>query len=180
MTSRRLIFLALLLGSGLVVGGPAVLATEAEEPGIVDDLGVEISAEERKQAREAELEAIRRTIAVSERRQATLREEIEGLEQGQASLSADLIATGRRLRSTEDDVSRIETRLDKLHSQEEGAGNPCISAATHREVLMALQRIGRTPPPRSCRGRKMPCCHPRSILAGAVLRISASGGVARR
>jgi septal ring factor EnvC (AmiA/AmiB activator) len=146
-------------------------AIEAEEQGAVDDLGVEISPAERKQAREAELEAIRRTIAVSERRQQALRKEIESLEQDQASLSADLIATGRRLRTTEDDVSRIETRLDRLHVEEEALKQSLYQRRdVIAEVLMALQRIGRTPPPAilsrpedalgAIRG---------SILAGAVL-----------
>jgi septal ring factor EnvC (AmiA/AmiB activator) len=171
MTLRRLFPLALFLGSGLFIAGPAVLATEVEEPGIVDDLGVEISPAERKQAREAELEAIRRTIAVSERRQATLREEIEGLEQDQASLSADLIATGRRLRGTEDDVDRIEMRLDKLHLEEESLRQSLYQRRdVIAEVLMALQRIGRTPPPAILsRPQDALGAIRGSILAGAVL-----------
>ena len=171
MFAQRLIPAALLLGSGLLLGGPAVLATEVEGSGVVDDLGVEISPEERKQAREAELEAIRRTIAVSERRQATLREEIEGLEQDQASLSADLIATGRRLRTTEDDVGRIEMRLDKLHSEEEGVRQSLYRRRdVIAEVLMALQRIGRKPPPAILsRPQDALGAIRGSILAGAVL-----------
>ena len=58
--------------------------------------GGDVSPAELKQAREAELEAIRRSIEVSERRQAALREEIEGLDKDTATLNADLIATARR------------------------------------------------------------------------------------
>jgi murein hydrolase activator len=171
MTTRRLISMALLLGAALLLGGPSGFAIEAEQAGAVDDLGVEISAAERKQAREAELEAIRRTIAVSERRQATLREEIESLEQDQASLSTDMIATGRRLRATEDDVSRIETRLDTLHLEEESLKQSLYQRRdVIAEVLMALQRIGRTPPPAILSRPEDALAAIRgSILAGAVL-----------
>jgi septal ring factor EnvC (AmiA/AmiB activator) len=159
---------AVLLCSAVIATVPASLATEPESIG---DLGGEASAEERKRAREAELEAIRRTMAVSESRQTALRQEIDGLDKDQASLSADLVATGRRLRATEDDVSRTESRLDRLHAEEQG-----IRQSLHErrdvmaEVLMALQRMGRTPPPALLsRPQDALAAIRGSILAGAVL-----------
>lgn len=171
MFAKRLIAAALLIASGPLFGAASLLATEVEEPGLTDDLGVEISPAERKLAREAELEAIRRTIAVSERRQAALREEIDGLEKDQASLSADLVATGRRLRSTEDDVARIETRLEQLHAQESTVRQSLRARRdVMAEVLMALQRMGRTPPPAILSRPEDALAAIRgSILAGAVL-----------
>ncbi len=131
----------------------------------------EASAEARKQAREAELEAVRRSMEVSERRQAALREEIEGLEQDRSTLSSDLIATGQRLRETETGIAGIETRLEDMHAREEA-----IRRSLHQrrdvmaEVLMALQRMGRTPPPAVLSRPEDALAAIRgSILAGAVL-----------
>ncbi len=138
------------------------------------------SAEDRKQAREAELSAIRRSIEVSERRQAALRDEIAGLDKDRASLNADLIATGRRLQSTEDDIGKIEARLDRLHGEEDGLRRSLHERrAVLAEVLMALQRIGRTPPPAILSRPEDALAAIRgSILAGAVLpdiRVQAQG-----
>ncbi len=172
MMVRRHFFAALLLAFGALSCGSATRATEIEAANAIAELRrSEASAEERKQAREAELEAIRRTIAVSERRQGALRDEIEGLEQDRASLSADLIATARRVRATEDEIGRIESRLDQLHGEEDS-----VRRSLHErrdvmaEVLMALQRIGRTPPPAILsRPQDALAAIRGSILAGAVL-----------
>jgi murein hydrolase activator len=172
MMVRRHFFAALLLAFGALSCGSVARATEIEAANAIADLRrSEASAEERKQAREAELEAIRRTIAVSERRQGALRDEIEGLEQDRASLSADLIATARRVRATEDEIGRIESRLDQLHGEEDS-----VRRSLHErrdvmaEVLMALQRIGRTPPPAILsRPQDALAAIRGSILAGAVL-----------
>jgi septal ring factor EnvC (AmiA/AmiB activator) len=170
MILRCLIISGFLVGCCFPAAGIA-LATEVEEQGGGDSAGVELSAAERKQAREAELEAIRRTIAVSERRQETLRKEIASLEKDRAGLGADLVATGRRLRATEDDVSRNETRLDKLHLEEESLKQSLYQRRdVIAEVLMALQRIGRTPPPAILSRPEDALAAIRgSILAGAVL-----------
>lgn len=170
MTVRSLVS-AVLLSGAVLVAAPAALATEPAEPESMENLGGGATPEESKRAREAELEAIRRTIAVSEGRQAALRQEIDGLQKDQASLSADLVATGRRLRATEDDVSRIESGLEQLHAEEQG-----IRQSLHErrdvmaEVLMALQRMGRTPPPALLsRPQDALAAIRGSILAGAVL-----------
>ena len=167
----RSLISAVLLWGAVVAAAPPARATEPAEPESIGDLGGGASAEERKRAREAELEAIRRTIAVSEGRQAALREEIDGLQKDQASLSADLVATGRRLRATEDDVSRIESRLDQLHAEEQGIRRSLLERRdVMAEVLMALQRMGRTPPPALLsRPQDALAAIRGSILAGAVL-----------
>ncbi len=172
MTLRRHTSAALFLALGaLAAAAPSATATEFEGSAVTSDSAGQLTPEQRKQAREAELEAIRRTIAVSERRQAALKTEIEGLQKDRSSLSADLIATGRRLRATEDDISHMEVRLDQLHIQEDG-----VRQSLHQrrdvmaEVLMALQRIGRTPPPAILSRPEDALAAIRgSILAGAVL-----------
>lgn len=150
----------------------AAAAAEAEQLESLNEIrGTDVSAAERKSAREAELEAIRRSIAVSEKRQSSLREEIEGLENDRASLSADLIATAQRLRSTEEEIRVIETRLDQLHDNEDGVRRSLRQRqAVMAEVLMALQRMGRTPPPAILsRPEDAVAAIRGSILAGAVL-----------
>jgi septal ring factor EnvC (AmiA/AmiB activator) len=129
------------------------------------------SPEDRMHAREAELEAIRRSIEVSERRQAALREEIAGLEQDRAELNAELIATARRLREAEEEIVLIQARLDHLHANEDGIRHSLRGRrAVMSEVLMALQRMGRTPPPAILSRPEDALAAIRgSILAGAVL-----------
>jgi septal ring factor EnvC (AmiA/AmiB activator) len=164
------LFLAIALPA--LPGAPAAVATEAEQLDSVDELrGGEPSAEERKRARQGELEAIRRSMDVSERRQQALREEIAGLEQDRASLSADLIATAQRMRNAEQAIAAIEARLERLHAKEDVVRRSLRERrAVMAEVLMALQRMGRTPPPAILSRPEDALAAIRgSILAGAVL-----------
>lgn len=174
MTNRLSAFLWLgLLPATLAAAGTAtVFATEVEDvEGIADLRGSDAPADGRKRAREAELEAIRRTIEVSERRQASLREEIAGLDTDRASLSADLIATAQRMRDAETDIQSLESRLEQLRGDEDGVrGSLRERRAVMAEVLMALQRMGNTPPPAILSRPEDALAAIRgSILAGSVL-----------
>lgn len=168
MTVRRNIAAALLLVLGpFLLSVPEGQAAEATQP----DAEAQADAAARKQAREAELEAIRRSIDVSERRQGALRDEIATLEADGETLSADLIATGKRIQATETEIAAAEKRLDRLHANEDG-----IRESLHKrrdvmaEVLMALQRMGRTPPPALLSRPEDALAAIRgSILAGAIL-----------
>jgi len=170
MTNRAWPFALALALTLLPVGAPLAQVAEPDEVSALGDLRGE-AAEERKRAREAELESIRRSIDVSQRRQAALREEIEGLESDRASLNAELLSTAQRLRQTEDDVRTIEARVDQLHAR----GDAIRLSLNERrsvmaEVLMALQRMGRTPPPAILSRPEDALAAIRgSILAGAVL-----------
>jgi septal ring factor EnvC (AmiA/AmiB activator) len=128
-------------------------------------------AETLKRAREAELEAIRRSINLSERRQAELGDEIAAIETDRSRLMAALIETAQRLRATENEIDRIEIRLDRLYANQDG-----IRESLHRrravlmEMLAALQRMGLTPPPAILSRPEDALAAIRgSILAGAVL-----------
>jgi len=173
MSPRRFALpLLVIAGTALLAVPHNVRATEADaEQGALELRGGEASPAERKQAREAELEAIRRSIEVSERRQATLHDEIEGLDNDSATLNADLVATARRQRAAEEKIAAIETRLEGLHAHSDELR---ASLAERRDVmadvLMALQRIGRTPPPAILSRPEDALAAIRgSILAGAVL-----------
>ena len=170
MTIRLRALPLVVLAGAMIAASPGVRATEAVDA-IGELRGSEGSAEHRKQAREAELEAIRRSIEVSERRQSALRDEIDGLDKDSASLSADLIATAKRMRAAEDEIAGIEARLERLHAQADGVRRSLHERrAVMAEVLMALQRIGRTPPPAILSRPEDALAAIRgSILAGAVL-----------
>lgn len=142
-----------------------------EQSGAASSAPVSTTAEDRKRAREAELDAIRRSIEVSQRRQTALRDEIAGLESDRAKLSADLIATGKRLQRAEEEIRSTELRLDELHANEDGIRQSLRERrAVMAQVLMALQRMGRTPPPAILSRPEDALAAIRgSILAGAVL-----------
>ena len=171
MTNRSRLPLLIAALLPLALAAPRGLATEVEELDAAGEPRGSPSAEDRKRAREAELQAIRRSIEVSERRQSSLRDEIAGLESDRAKLSADLIATAQRLRRTEEEIHRIEVRLDELHANEDGIRASLRERrGTMAEVIMALQRMGRTPPPALLSRPEDALAAIRgSILAGAVL-----------
>lgn len=166
-------FAAALFGLGLgalaaVASSPAA-ALEPETAG--EDVSAIPSLAERKRQRELELEAIRRSLTVSERRQEALRGEMQGIETDRAKLSTELIGTAQRLQRTETEIAAIEARLEELHANEDGIRQ---SLSDRRgilvEVLMALQRMGRTPPPAMLSRPEDALAAIRgSILAGAVL-----------
>ena len=155
--------------------GVPVAATETAETGPITTGALPETAEarvaERKRAREEELQAIRRTIEVSQKRQAALRDDIAGIESDRARLSGELVATMQRLREAEIEIGRIETRLDRLHANEDGIRRSLRTRrAVLAEVLVALQRMGRTPPPAILSRPEDALAAIRgSILAGAVL-----------
>jgi len=174
-------FVFLLSFAGLSSGAAA---TEVSEP-ITElrgnaDAENSPTAEQRKQAREAELQSIQRSIEVSARRQESLREEITAIENDRERLRADLIAAARRERQLDEEIRRVEARLAQLEASEDrGRAALRKRRAVMAEVLMALQRMGRTPPPAILSRPEDALAAIRgSILAGAVLpdiRIQAEG-----
>lgn len=146
-------------------------AAPQPEPAAAGDSAAVPSAAERKRQREQDLEAIRRSITVSERRQEALRSEMEGIETDRARLSAELIGTAQRLQRTEAEIAAIEARLEELHANEDGIRQSLNDRRDVLvEVLMALQRMGRTPPPALLSRPEDALAAIRgSILAGAVL-----------
>lgn len=160
-----------LLASALLTGtaGQAANQNAADPTRLEADGAAEAGA--LKRAREAELEAIRRSINLSERRQAELAEEIGAIEADRSRLMAALIETAQRLRATETEIGRIELRLDRLQANQDGIRESLRSRrAVLVEMLAALQRMGRTPPPAILSRPEDALAAIRgSILAGAVL-----------
>jgi septal ring factor EnvC (AmiA/AmiB activator) len=110
-------------------------------------LGDPISPESR-QARQAELDAVTRDIALTEERQEELRQEIAALDNDNATLNQTLVGTGKRAQALEAEIDRTEQRMRALTNNEAAiraslAGRRGVLA----EVLAALQRMGHRPPP---------------------------------
>jgi septal ring factor EnvC (AmiA/AmiB activator) len=102
----------------------------------------------RKRDRENELSALESAMSVSAERQKALKAEIDALDKDRATLTETLIATGERITRLE---AAVATADDRLARARESAAAIRLSLDERRdvlsEVIAALQRIGRRPPP---------------------------------
>lgn len=87
-------------------------------------------------------------LAARAARRDALRAEIEGLSKDRAELNRILLETTRRIGAAEERVSAIEQRLATLDGSEQAIRQSLESRRdVIAEVLAALQRMGRHPPP---------------------------------
>ena len=104
--------------------------------------------ESRRKLRESELADLRARIDVSVERQAALAEEVAALDADRASLNAALIETASDIGELERSLTTAEARLLRL---DESLSAIRMSLDERREalveVLAALERLGRHPPP---------------------------------
>lgn len=118
---------------------PAALAAE-------DNLVDEAAAT--RAARQAQLEAVTRDIALTEERLAELNAEIESLDQDRATLNKTLIDSGKRVQVLESEIDKTELRIQAIARNEDALRASLFEQrAVLAEVLAALQRIGRRPTP---------------------------------
>jgi len=95
-----------------------------------------------------ELDAIRAQERASAESQAKLRREIEGIGDDRRALAQQLIDTAARVRDVEANIEATRTRLKPLDDQERSIRKSLDERQTAIvEILAALQRIGRQPPP---------------------------------
>ncbi len=98
--------------------------------------------------RDQELEAIRAEQKKAAETQTKLREEIEAIGEDRRKFNQTLIDGAARLRDAENRIVETEARLKPLDDSERGLRQSLEGRrATIAEVLAALQRIGRHPPP---------------------------------
>jgi septal ring factor EnvC (AmiA/AmiB activator) len=103
---------------------------------------------EEKRAREAELKAIEERLAGSADVRARLEAEIAGIRADRTKLNQALLDTTSRTQSAEGRIAGIEQRLSLLQTSETAIRRSLESRrGLIGEVLAALQRIGRRPPP---------------------------------
>lgn len=95
-----------------------------------------------------ELKGVTETLRRSEAEQARLRSEIAGLKGDRAKLNEALIKAADAIRMTEERIEASQARLAEV-TQSESALRKSLEArrGTITEVLAALQRMGRKPPP---------------------------------
>jgi len=95
--------------------------------------------------------SLRQSASSKKRRrktQAKLKEEIDAIGEDRRKLNQALIDGAARLRDTEDRIAETEGRLKPLDDSERSLRKSLEGRrATIAEVLAALQRIGRHPPP---------------------------------
>ena len=132
--ARRMIVLS--LAAFLAAGTSFVRAAEPDESAAA------------RAARQAELDAVARDIALTEERQAELRREIATLDKDRATLNQTLIDTGRRVQALEAAVDETESRIRVLGANEDALHASLLERRdVLAEVLAALQRMGHRPPP---------------------------------
>ncbi|MEP2705677.1 MAG: peptidoglycan DD-metalloendopeptidase family protein [Roseibium sp.] len=127
------------------------IATESivEQPEAVADVDPEMEAARlRKQQREAELAALSKDIEVSSDRQAAIGREIQALDRDRETLNTKIISSADTIKGLETELSNTERRLRSLGENEDTLKLSLIARRDIlAEVLAALQRIGRRPPP---------------------------------
>ena len=98
--------------------------------------------------RDQELEAIRAEQKKAAETQAKLKSEIDAIGEDRRKLNQALIDAAARLRADEDRIAETETRLKPLDASETRLRESLAGRrSTIAEVLAALQRVGRHPPP---------------------------------
>src|SRR5262249_14214237 len=133
--ARRLIGLA--LGAG-VAGAAAVALAQQPAPAPAPD----------KAARQHELDAIQAEQKKAADTEALLKGEIATLGEDRRKLNEALLTTAGRLRVAETNIAATEARLNKLVENESAVRKSLDGRrAVIVEVLAALERIGRRPPP---------------------------------
>ncbi len=105
-------------------------------------------AQARKQKREEELASLTQDINVSTDRQSAIEKEIRSIDRDRETLNSKILSSADNIKILETEISDTERRLRKLGENEDAvraslAGRRDVLA----EVLAALQRIGRRPPP---------------------------------
>jgi septal ring factor EnvC (AmiA/AmiB activator) len=104
--------------------------------------------EQQRAARRAELDALTHDIEVTAERQAALRTEMDQLDQDRTTLNKSLIETGERARGLERQIDEAEQRMGGLLDEEKSVHTSLRARrGVLANVLGALQRMGRKPPP---------------------------------
>ncbi len=151
--------------AGLLAGGPAVPqsgpssappspaqpaaasaspASSPAQPAAVDEKAL---VEQQRKTR-TELESIAQSIRLSDEKVRSLKDNINALQQTSASLRAKVIESATRRRELERKIAKGEKTLSELEVRQTGIRTSLRERrAVLAEVLAALQRMGRNPPP---------------------------------
>ena len=138
----------LILGCGGAVFWPGDLAV-AQVPTTPDDIVREADIKRTQRiARDAELRAVEERLKANADVRSRLDAEIREIRADRGRLNTALIDATRRSQATEARVAALEERLNSLASSEQGIRRSLESRrGLIGDVLAALQRMGRRPPP---------------------------------
>ena len=115
--------------------------------GLITDASAQSALDALRQ-RDRELEELRTQQKTAAETEAKLKIEIDAIGEDRRKLNQALIDTAARLRATEVRIADTEGRLKPLDATEQAIRQSLANRrATIAEVLGALQRIGRLPPP---------------------------------
>lgn len=146
MLARMAGAIALSLATLAIAGGGAAYPQQAIPANSKEAPWSE--SEYRRDQHRQELEALEGDIAIRAAKREALRAEIESLMANRAELNRILLETTQRIGAAEDRVSAIEQRLATLDGSEQAIRRSLESRRdVIAEVLAALQRMGRHPPP---------------------------------
>ena len=130
---------------------PQPVTPDAGLPASVDPLAIappKPVAPQTPQTGQAALDEIEKSIGVSKDRAEELRREIEEMNGDRSKQNAALIAAGQRVKMAEIEVAAMEERLgDLIASELDVRGRLDGADADIANVLAALERISRNPPP---------------------------------
>ena len=138
-------------GMGLLVSSTAAQQTTTLQAPTADSKVDETVAAEQQDQRKAtllELETLQQQIELNDKQRLALKQQISNFDKDRVSINRELIETSKKARSLEKRVSKASNRLIELRQQEAGIRRFLKSkTALLSEVLAALQRMGRNPPP---------------------------------
>lgn len=136
----------LLIGTTFVVPPfPVARADPASPP---SPAAIEAKLTDPLADKQLQLRGLQETIEASAARRRAIEAEIAGLETDRARLSTALIGATRKIGEDETKIADAEARLDALTGREAGTKHSLEGRrAVIAEVLAALQRMGRRPPP---------------------------------
>ncbi|MEE7502967.1 murein hydrolase activator EnvC family protein [Methylobacterium mesophilicum] len=122
-------------------------AVRAETPKPTDPEAIQRANEERERRTE-NLKRVQDALAASAGQRAQFEAEIAAIGSDRAKLDTALLDANRQAQATEDRLSRLEERL-KAMSESEAAIRHSLQGrrGVVAEILAALQRMGRRPPP---------------------------------
>ena len=131
-----------------VLGAVLLLATAATAFAQTASNGVTVAPEAAKGAREEELAKVQAEQKKSAEFAVRLKAEIEAIGEDRRKLTQALVGAAANIRAVEDRIAETETRLTALSANEDTIRRSLASRrAVIAEVLAALQRLGRKPPP---------------------------------
>ena len=131
-----------------MLGAVLLLATDPAAFAQTASNGVTVAPEAAKGAREEELAKVQAEQKKSAEFAARLKAEIEAIGEDRRKLTQALVGSAANIRAVDDRIAETETRLTALSANEDTIRRSLASRrAVIAEVLAALQRLGRKPPP---------------------------------